>query len=91
MIFIILTRGNPLKSHAHPRLTATSLAVVVIAVLLPFTPIGTHFGFVPPPTRFYFILGAMVLAYLIVVGLAKQGFYHWSASARRPRRTFTRV
>lgn len=82
VIFIIRTRGNPLKSRAHPLLTATSLAVVTIAVLLPFTPIGTHFGFVPPPSKFYFILGVMVLAYLFFVELAKQGFYRWSAKAK---------
>jgi Mg2+-importing ATPase len=83
VIFIIRTRGNPLKSRAHPLLTATSLAIVATAVLLPLTPIGTHFGFVPPPTRFYFILGAMVLVYLFAVELAKQGFYRWSAAHGR--------
>ncbi len=60
VIFIIRTRGNPLKSRPHPVLTATSLAVVTVAVVLPFTPIGAHFGFVPLPDKFYFILGAMV-------------------------------
>ena len=85
VIFIIRTRGNPLKSYAHPLLTATSLAVVAIAALLPFTSIGTHFGFVPPPAKFYFILGAMVLVYLFAVELAKQGFYRWAA-ARTGRR-----
>ena len=91
VIFIIRTRGNPLKSRAHPLLTATSLAVVTIAVLLPFTPIGTYFGFVPPPAEFYFILGGMVLVYLLIVELAKQGFYRWSATGRRPRRSATRA
>jgi Mg2+-importing ATPase len=85
VIFIIRTRGNPLKSRAHPMLTATSLAVVAIAVALPFTPIAAHFGFVPPPARFYFILGAMVLVYLCVVELTKQGFYRWTEAGRRPR------
>ncbi|MGC2458103.1 MAG: magnesium-translocating P-type ATPase [Gallionellaceae bacterium] len=87
VIFIIRTRGNPLKSHAHPLLTATSLAVVAIALVVPLTPIATQFGFVPPPTRFYVILGAMVIAYLLIVELAKQGFYRWSAAGRRPRRS----
>jgi Mg2+-importing ATPase len=89
VIFIIRTRGNPLKSRPHPLLAATSLAVVTIAVLLPFTPIGTYFGFVPPPAEFYFILGGMVLVYLLIVELAKQGFYRWSAAGRRPRRSAT--
>ena len=87
VIFIIRTRGNPLKSHAHPLLTATSLAVVAIALVAPFTPVATHFGFVPPPARFYVILGAMVIAYLLIVELAKQGFYRWSAAGRRPPRS----
>jgi Mg2+-importing ATPase len=78
VIFIIRTRGNPLKSRAHPLLTVTSLTVVASAALLPFTPIGAYFGFVPPPAKFYVILGAMTLIYLFVVELAKQGFYRWA-------------
>ncbi|MCX7166155.1 MAG: magnesium-translocating P-type ATPase [Rhodocyclales bacterium] len=89
VIFIIRTRGNPLKSRPHPLLTVTSLTVVAVAVLLPFTPVGTYFGFVPPPAKFYFILGIMVLAYLFIVELAKQGFYRWSAAARMPRKSVT--
>ena len=53
VIFIIRTRGNPFKSRAHPILVATSLAVAVIGAVLPFTPLGTYFGFVPPPAQFY--------------------------------------
>ncbi|TAJ16459.1 MAG: HAD family hydrolase, partial [Rugosibacter sp.] len=86
VIFIIRTRKNPLKSRAHPLLTAASLTIATIAVLLPFTPLGTYFGFVPPPAKFYLILGAMVLAYLCIVELAKQGFYRWSGAAKRPRK-----
>jgi len=80
VIFIIRTRGNPLKSRAHPLLVLTSLIVVAIAIALPFTPIGSYFGFVPPPAKFYFILGGMLLAYLLVVELAKRGFYRWAVS-----------
>jgi Mg2+-importing ATPase len=83
VIFIIRTRGNPVKSHPHPILMATSIVVVCIAAVLPFSPIGTYFGFVPPPARFYFILGAMVLVYLLVVEWAKQRFYRWISTGRR--------
>jgi len=75
VIFIIRTRGNPFKSRAHPVLVATSLAVVALAAVLPFTPVGTYFGFVPPPAKFYSILGLMVVAYLLIVELAKRYFY----------------
>lgn len=81
VIFVIRTRGNPLRSHVHPLLMTTSLAVVAIAAVLPFTPMGTHFGLVPPPAKFYFILGAMVLVYLLVVELAKRCFYRWTKAA----------
>ncbi|NOT10401.1 MAG: magnesium-translocating P-type ATPase [Methylococcaceae bacterium] len=77
VIFVIRTRGNPFKSLAHPLLMTTSLAIVAIAAILPFTPLGTYFGFVPPPIEFYAILAAMVITYLGIVEIAKRGFYHW--------------
>jgi Mg2+-importing ATPase len=55
-------------------------------VVLPFTSAGAYFGFVPPPIRFYFILGAMVAVYLCIVEMAKQGFYRWAVSVTRPGR-----
>ncbi len=75
VIFIIRTRGNPLKSRAHPILVVTSLTVVAIAAALPFTPVGTYFGFVPPPAQFYAILAMMVVVYLAIVEVAKRVFY----------------
>jgi P-type Mg2+ transporter len=75
VIFIIRTRGNPFKSRAHPILVATSLTVVAIAAALPFTPVGTYFGFVPPPAQFYAILAMMVVVYLAIVEVAKRVFY----------------
>jgi Mg2+-importing ATPase len=77
VIFIIRTRGNPFKSRAHPALVATSLTVMLIGAILPLTPLGTYFGFVPLPAEFYLILAAMAAAYLLVVELAKLGFYRW--------------
>jgi Mg2+-importing ATPase len=52
VIFIIRTRGTPLKSRPHPVLTATSLVVVAIAVVLPFTSIGAYFGLCRLPVLF---------------------------------------
>jgi Mg2+-importing ATPase len=77
VIFIIRTRGNPLKSRAHFLLTGTTLGMAAAAVVLPFTPIGDYFGFVPPPAAFYAILAVMVLAYLLTVEIAKRIFYLW--------------
>jgi Mg2+-importing ATPase len=75
VIFVIRTPGSPLRSLPHPMLTATSLAVVVVAVALPFTPIGTWLGFVPLPMGFMVALVAMTASYLIVVEGVKAWFY----------------
>jgi Mg2+-importing ATPase len=75
VIFVIRTRGNPFKSRPSLALTATSLTVVLVAAVLPFTPFATHLGFVAPPPLFYLILLAMVLCYLVAVEFAKRLFY----------------
>ena len=80
VIFVIRTRGNPFRSRPHLVLVATSLGVALLGAVLPFTPVGTYFGFVPPPAKFYIILGGMALAYLLIVEVAKRGFYRWHAS-----------
>jgi Mg2+-importing ATPase len=75
VIFVIRTRGSPLASHPHPLLATTSIAVVVLAALLPFIPIGAYFGFVQLPVQFFLILGGMVVAYLLLVQRVKRFFY----------------
>jgi Mg2+-importing ATPase len=87
VIFIIRTRGNPLKSRPHRLLTVSSLAVVAIAVFLPFTALGNYFGLVPPPARFYVILGGMVLVYLFAVEMVKRAFYKRIARSHPVRHT----
>jgi len=84
VIFIIRTRGNPLRSRANPVLAATSVLVAVVGAVLPFTPVGAWFGFTPPPAQFYFILAIMVAAYLTIVEVAKRGFYLWLGRAKAP-------
>ena len=75
VIFVIRTRGNPFKSRPSIALTITSLAVVIVAAVLPFTPLAAELGFVAPPLLFYVILPAMVLCYLAAVELVKRWFY----------------
>ena len=75
VIFIIRTRGNPLKSRPHPLLTVTSLLAVSLAILLPFTALGTYFGFVPLPLSYFGVLALLVVSYLMVVQVIKHQFY----------------
>jgi P-type Mg2+ transporter len=82
VIFIIRTRENPLHSKPNPLLLLTSLTIVPLAVVLPLTPIGQYFGFVPPPPQFFVILLLMVIGYLILVEIVKRRFYRNNAISR---------
>jgi Mg2+-importing ATPase len=75
VIFVIRTRGNPLTSRPHPALAATSLVIVLAAVVLPFTALGRYFGFTAPPGQFFAIVAALAVAYLGIVELTKRVFY----------------
>ena len=75
VIFVLRTRRNPLRSRPHPLLTATSLAVVVLAVVLPFTPLGAWFGFVPPSVAFLLAIAGLTVSYLVLAQGAKWAFY----------------
>jgi Mg2+-importing ATPase len=84
VIFVLRTRGNPLKSRPYPLLTATSLAVVVLAVVLPFTPLGTWFGFVPPSPAFLLAIAGLTVSYLALAQAAKWAFYRLSPPVGAP-------
>ncbi len=81
VIFVIRTRGRPLRSRPSRLLTTTSLAVVATAVLLPFTRLGSDLGFVAPPPGFFLILAIMVAVYLAGVDVVKRAFYRRLAPA----------
>jgi hypothetical protein len=51
------------------------LAVVIFALLLPFTPLGGLFGFQNPPMAFLIILVLFVGSYLALVEIIKGLFY----------------
>jgi Mg2+-importing ATPase len=84
VIFVIRTRGSPLRSRPHPLLVATSLGVVVVGVALPFLPLGALFGFVAPPTPFAVVLIVLVAIYLALAQLVKTRVYR-IAERRRHR------
>jgi Mg2+-importing ATPase len=75
VIFVIRTRRNPLRSHPNRWLVLTSLSVVLVAMMLPFTPLASYLGFAPLPGAFFGLLTALLLAYLFMVEMGKQWFY----------------
>ena len=76
VIFVIRTRVVPFWGSRPSRLlTASTMLIVIIACLLPFTALGAIFGFVPPPAAFFAALAGLVAGYLVIVELVKRWFY----------------
>ncbi len=77
VIFAIRTRKSPFfKSRPSMTLLFSSLAVVLIAILLPFLPfLNGAFGFIPLPFEFFLFLAAFVTVYFTMVESLKKVFY----------------
>ncbi|HWP47598.1 MAG TPA: magnesium-translocating P-type ATPase [Candidatus Limnocylindrales bacterium] len=72
VLFIIRTAGNPLQSRPSFPLTSTTLLVVFIGILLPFTPLAVPLGFTPLPGTYFIFLISVTSTYLLLVELAKR-------------------
>ena len=61
-------------SAARPSrwLTATTLLVVAVGCLLPFTPLAPTLGFVPLPPVYFVFLAAATVTYLALVEMVKR-------------------
>ncbi|MBB3176818.1 magnesium-translocating P-type ATPase [Variovorax sp. Sphag1AA] len=75
VIFVIRTRDRPWRSKPAAILTGSSLAVVAVALVLPYTPLGHLVQLEPPPPVFFAWLAVMVATYLVLVEVAKRYFY----------------
>jgi P-type Mg2+ transporter len=72
VIFVIRTMENPFRSRPSLPLAMTTLLVVLVGAVLPFTPLAGVLGFTRlPATYFLFLIGATG-TYLILVELAKR-------------------
>ena len=81
VIFAIRTRKSPFwKSKPGRLLIISSLTIVVIALIIPFTMFGdVYFAFVPPPIEFLGVLVGLVAAYLALAEVVKRWFYKRNA------------
>lgn len=75
VIHIIRTGKVPfLESRASQFLIFTSIYIVTIGLVIPFTPLGKHLGFTMPPGAYLFFLAVIVLSYLFMVQVVKNWF-----------------
>jgi Mg2+-importing ATPase len=71
VIYVIRTMGNPIKSRPSRALLATTLLIVAVGALLPFSALAAPLGFVPLTATFYVFVALATLVYLLLVQLAK--------------------
>jgi len=72
IIHVIRTDRIPfLQSRASPALTATTAAVMLAGAVLPGSPLGRFFGFVPLPPAWWPVLAATVAAYAAAAHVLK--------------------
>lgn len=72
VLFVIRTAGNPLRSRPSLPLTITTLAIVLIGLLLPYTPLAGPFGFTPLPAVYFLFLAGTIVTYLLLVEVGKR-------------------
>jgi Mg2+-importing ATPase len=78
IVHIIRTNKIPfLQSSASLALTLTTLAVMGVAIYLPFSPIAGYLGFVALPMSFWGWMAATLLAYVILTHTMKTMFIRW--------------
>jgi Mg2+-importing ATPase len=74
VLLVIRTLGNPLRSRPSTPLLASTLAIVAVAVILPYTPLAPRLGFVPLPAAYLAFVAVAVAVYLVLVELVKRPF-----------------
>ena len=75
IVLVIRSRKPFFKSRPAKYLFAATLLVVVVTLILPFTPLGRLFGFGRLPISFLLILAIIIALYLIAAEITKTVFY----------------
>ncbi len=77
IVHIIRTRKIPfLQSSASPALLLTTLLVMSIGALLPYSPFAGAFGFVPLPGLYWLWIAAFLLLYAVLTHSVKTWFFN---------------
>lgn len=81
VLFVIRTQHVPWRSRPSRALTATTLGIVAVGMLLPFSPLARVLGFTPLPPNYFGFLAAATITYLALVEVAKRRLWPHSRSA----------
>ncbi|MDF2738249.1 MAG: mgtA, partial [Nitrososphaeraceae archaeon] len=75
IILIIRTKSVFYKSRPSKYLIISIFAIIGIIIIIPYTVIGTLFGFVSPPLIYLPIIGLIVFTYICMTEIVKKAFY----------------
>ncbi len=76
IIFSIRTAVVPFyRSHPSRVFTLSLVGIVVVALLLPFSPLAPAFSFVRMPVVFFVILAGLIAGYFVLAEAVKHWFY----------------
>jgi len=85
-VLVIRSRRPFFRSKPGSYLILATMVISMIAVALPFTPVGKAFGFHPFPVVFLAYLLAIVVLYMLMAEVIKRRFYRWNVrDDREPR------
>jgi Mg2+-importing ATPase len=75
IVLVIRTRRSFLKSPPSSFLGASTGAVVILTISLPFLPVAAPLGLTPLPLSFILVLGVILAGYVLAAEMAKSHFY----------------
>ena len=91
VVFAIRTQRVPfLRSTPSRPLLISTLSVVAVGILIPYSPVAHTLGFTALPATFLAVLLAMVVVYLVLVDLVKRRFYRVPVTGPSLARPLTR-
>jgi Mg2+-importing ATPase len=80
---VVRTRRLFFRSRPGNMLLASTVLVIAIALVLPYLPFSSIFGFVPLPARLLLGMIGLTLVYVVAVELAKKTFYARAANVNK--------
>jgi len=75
IVLVIRSRKPFFKSRPGKYLLIATISIAVITLILPFTPVGTIFGFSPLTFTTYLLLLLIIVFYIIAAEITKTIFY----------------
>jgi P-type Mg2+ transporter len=81
IVLVVRTRRPFFKSRPSKLLVIATLAVVIVAALIPYLPFATVLGFQAMPGHFYPVIAVIILGYVAAAEATKALFYRRMANA----------